>query len=167
MEESGFINKVELSGIITLDLLKYAPTEEIVLLDIKDFLFMEMIIKESEFRKLIDAKDWSLFKYKLVAVSCSTDAIIPTWAYMVIACRLQGNAFRFDYLNPESMKLQLWKENLLNADFSHLSDQKVVIRANASISPSLYLLITDRLKPLVKTLMFGEAGLPKVIYKKS
>ncbi|MFN5357432.1 MAG: DUF2480 family protein, partial [Bacteroidota bacterium] len=78
----GLVNKVAESGIITLDLEKFYPRQEVVGLDVKDFLFMEMLLKEKDFREKLETTDWSQFNGKIVAVHCSTDAIIPMWAFM-------------------------------------------------------------------------------------
>ncbi len=167
MKDTDFVNKVEKSGIVTVDLMDFAPKQEVMFFDIKNHLYMEMIIKEVEFRKSIESVDWDSFRNKLVAIGCSIDAIIPTWVYMLIADKLHGIAHFADYSSENELKLQIWKRNIINADFSHLIDQKVVVRASSTHDPSLYMLVTDKLKPIVKTLMYGEAGMPKVIYKRN
>ncbi|HEY4154692.1 MAG TPA: DUF2480 family protein, partial [Puia sp.] len=83
------INKVSQSALLTLDLEKYFPEEKIVLFDLKDFLFMELILKEKDFRAALQGKDWSPYKDQVVGVYCSTDAIIPVWAYMLVASYLE------------------------------------------------------------------------------
>lgn len=165
MNDTDFINKVEKSGIITVDLIDFAPKQKVVFFDIKNHLYMEMIIKEMEFRKSIESVDWDSFRNKIVAIGCSVDAIIPTWVYMLIADKLHGIAQFVDYSSENELKLQIWKRNIINANFSNLINQKVVVRASSTHDPSLYVLITDKLRPIVKTLMYGEAGMPKVIYK--
>lgn len=160
-----FVNKVEASGIVAFDLIDFRPTTEIAGLDIKDFLFMEMIVKEKEFRSAIDQIDFSSFVNKAVAVHCSVDAIIPSWVYMVLADRLHGNAASFDFKDIPSLELDLWKCNVLDAELSSFENKKVVVRARPEIPPALYMLATDLLKPLVKALMYGEIGMPKVIFK--
>jgi len=166
MEDKIFVNKVELTGILTVDLMDYAPTEEVLFFDIAKYLYMELILKEKEFKEALAKIDWNLYEGKLVAIGCSTDAIVPTWAYMTIANHLEGIAKDMDYLPVDALKLQVWKANIEQADFSSLIGKKVVIRANAQIDPSLYITVTAKTKTLVKSLMFGEAGMPKVIYKK-
>jgi hypothetical protein len=165
METETFVNKVTASGIIAFDLIDFRPGVEITVLDIKDLLFMEMIIKEKEFRLAVDQMDFTSFKDKAVAVYCSVDAIIPSWVYMVLAGKLHNNAACFDYKDVSSLELDLWKSKVLDADLTAYKDKKVVVRARPEIPPALYMTATDLLKPVVKTLMYGELGMPKVIFK--
>lgn len=166
MDTQTFVNKATASGIIAFDFLDYKPTTEIVELDIKDHLFMEMIVKEKEFKESIAAVDYSVYKNKAVGIICSTDAIIPPWAYMFLMEKLSPYAAYVDLNSAETVLLDLWKRRLIYADLKCFKDQKVVVRANTSHDPALYLLATELLKPLVKSLMYGEIGLPKVIFKK-
>ena len=165
MNQKIFINKAEASGIIALDLLDYKPSTEIVELDIKDHLFMGMIVKEKEFKKSIAALDFSVYNEKAVGIICSTDAIIPPWAYMLLMEKLSPYAVYVDLNNAETVLLDLWKRRLTYADLKHYKNQKVVVRARADHDPALYLLAAGLLKPMVKSLMYGEIGMPKVIFK--
>lgn len=166
MNQETFINKAKTSGIIALDLLDYKPTTEIVELDIKDHLFMGMIVKEKEFKASIAEADFSVYNEKAVGIICSTEAIIPPWAYMLLMEKLTPYAAYADLNNAETIQLDLWKRRLIYADMKHFKNQKVVVRAGTSYDPSLYLLAAGLLKPLVKSLMYGEIGLPKVIFKR-
>ena len=166
MDTPIFINKAAASGIIALDLLKYKPTMEVMELDIKEHLFMEIIVKEKEFKESIAKTDFSIYTGKAVAVICSTEAIIPPWAFMILMEKLQPYAAYTDINSFDTVLLDLWKQNLLSADLEQYHDQKVVVKAGPDIAPALYLLATSLLKPLVKSLMYGEIGLPKVIFKK-
>ena len=166
MEDDTFVNKVEASGIMALDLINYKPALEIIEFDIKSLLFMEMIVKEREFRASLSGIDLSLYTGKAVAVICSVDAIIPAWAYMALAAVFHGHTAYLDFKGAPGVALDLWKQNLVAADLSSYRDKKVVVRARPDIPPALYMLATELLKPLVRTLMYGEIGMPKVIYKK-
>jgi hypothetical protein len=166
MDTQVFVNKASASGIIAFDFLDYKPTTEIVELDIKDHLFMGMIVKEKEFKESISAVDYSVYQNKAVGIICSTDAIIPPWAYMLLMDKLSPYAVYVDLNSAETVLLDLWKRRLIYADLKHFKDQKVVVRASTSHDPALYVLATELLKPLVKSLMYGEIGLPKVIFKK-
>lgn len=165
MNQKIFINKAESSGIIALDLLDYKPSTEIVELDIKDHLFMGMIVKEKEFKESIAAVDFSVYNEKAVGIICSTDAIIPPWVYMLLMEKLSPYAIYVDLNNAETILLDLWKRRLTYADLKHYKNQKVVVRARADHDPALYLLAAGLLKPMVKSLMYGEIGMPKVIFK--
>ncbi|WP_336960281.1 DUF2480 family protein [Chryseobacterium contaminans] len=166
MDTQVFVNKAAASGIIAFDFSDYKPTTEIIELDIKDYLFMGMIVKEKEFKESISAVDYSVYQNKAVGIVCSTDAIIPPWAYMFLMEKLSPYAVYVDLNSAEKILLDLWKRRLIYADLKHFKDQKVVVRAHSSHDPSLYVLATELLKPLVKSLMYGEIGLPKVIFKK-
>ncbi|UWX62194.1 DUF2480 family protein [Chryseobacterium oranimense] len=165
MDQKIFINKAEASGIIAFDLLRYKPSIEIVELDIKDHLFMGMIVKEKEFKESIAAVDFSVYNEKAVGIVCSTDAVIPPWAYMMLMEKLSPYVVYADLNNAETILLELWKRRLIYADLKSYKNEKVVVRASADHDPSLYLLAAGLLKPLVKSLMYGEIGLPKVIFK--
>lgn len=163
--QDQFINKVEASGILTVDLLEYKPREAAVFLDIKDFLYEEMILREKDFKEQLATTDWEKYRNKPVALGCTADAIVPSWAYMSFACYLEGVASHIDYCEAEALDLSLWKRNIEAASFDHLQNKKVVVRAYNNLAPALYMSISQKLKPIVKSLMYGEAGLPKVIWK--
>ncbi|WP_048507467.1 DUF2480 family protein [Chryseobacterium angstadtii] len=165
MNQNVFINKAQASGIIAFDLLDYKPTIEVMELDIKDHLFMGEIVKEKEFKESIAAVDFSVYHEKAVAVICSTDAIIPPWVFMMLMEKLSPYAVHADLNTAETVHLNLWKRRLQYADLKHYKNQKVVVRARADHDPSLYLLAAGLLQPVVKSLMYGEIGMPKVIFK--
>lgn len=165
MDQKILINKAEASGIIAFDLLHYKPSVEIVELDIKDHLFMGMIVKEKEFKESLAAVDFSVYNEKAVGIICSTDAIIPPWALMMLMEKLSPYVVYADLNNAETILLDLWKRRLMYADLRSYKNEKVVVRASSDHDPSLYLLAAGLLKPLVKSLMYGEIGLPKVIFK--
>lgn len=163
--ENNFLNKVDASGIVAIDLLDLKPIEKIVVLDIKDHLFMGLIVKEKEFRESVSAIDFTKFKDKIVAVICSADAILPPWIFMLIAEKIFAYTENIYFDNPEKVLENIWLDNLKTADLTFYKDKKVVVRARAEITLALYLSATLFLKPLVKTLMYGEIGMPKVIFK--
>lgn len=163
--ENNFLNKVDASGIVAIDLLDLKPIEKIVVLDIKDHLFMGLIVKEKEFRESVSAIDFTKFKDKIVAVICSADAILPPWIFMLIAEKIFAYTENIYFDNPEKVLENIWLDNLKTADLTFYKDKKVVVRARTEITPALYLSATLFLKPLVKTLMYGEIGMPKVIFK--
>lgn len=165
MNQNIFINKAEASGIIPFDLLDYKPTIEIVEFDLKDHLFMGMILKEKEFKESLSSIDFSVYTGKAVAVICSTEAIIPPWAYMLLMDKLSGYSVYTDICSSEEILLDLWKKELQNVEPEQYKDLKIVVKARSETSPALYLLITQLMKPFVKSLMYGEVGLPKVILK--
>jgi hypothetical protein len=163
-----FVNKVAESGIITIDLEAYYPKEEIIALDLKDYLFMGMIIKEKEFRELVKQLDTDNYQNKIVAVYCSADAIIPMWAYMLISSTLSPAAKTLIFSRPEEAEQKLLLRNILQIDTAPYLDQRVVVKGcgEKPITEEAYLEITNKLRPVVKSLMFGEPCSTVPIYKK-
>ena len=164
--ENMFVNKVENSGILALDLIDFKTTLEIIEFDIKTLFYQEMIVKEKEFKAALAALDLKPFMGKTVAFTCSVDAIIPPWVYMALVEKFHADVAYYDFKSVEAIELDLWTQHLKLADLSPYQDQKVVVRARPNIPESLYMLATSRLIPIVKTLMYGEIGMPKVIFKR-
>ncbi|MBK9330649.1 MAG: DUF2480 family protein [Sphingobacteriales bacterium] len=162
------INKVAQSGLITLDLEDFFPKEEIVALDIRDFLFRGLILKELEFRASLKATDWAVYQNKIVAVHCSTDAIVPQWAWMLLATYLTNSTSRFFFGSKEEVEQKLFLLNLRNIDEKKYSGERVVIKGcgTKTLSGEAYLEITKKLQPVVKSLMFGEPCSTVPVYKK-
>src|ERR1044071_478813 len=118
------VNKVAESGLITLDLETFYPKEEILVFDLKDHLFMGMILREKDFREAMKDLDWEKFRGKYVAVTCSADAIIPVWAYMLVASYLQPVAKNFILGDEKEMRKKLFLENISSVDVNALADQR-------------------------------------------
>jgi hypothetical protein len=161
-------NKVAESGIITLNLEDYFPEEHICSFDIKDFLFMEMLLKEKEYRAALDNHDWNQYANKHVAVFCSTDAIIPMWAYMLIATRLSTVAKSVLEGTKEELFKELFLNNINAIDATAFEDKRVVIKGcgEKEIPAYAYTAITNKLIPKVKSLMYGEPCSTVPVYKK-
>ena len=163
-------NKVAESGIITVNLEDFFPTEEIVLFDIKDYLFMGMILKEKDFRQAIKDLDLTLYQKKLVGVTCSVDAIVPVWAYMLIASAL--SSVSVDVVmgaNEIEIRKKIQLRNIRKIDTQHFIDKRVVIKGcgEEAVSEEAYLEITNVLKPVVKSLMYGEPCSTVPVFKKT
>lgn len=164
----GIVNKVAESGLITLDLERFYPTEEVVEVDIKDFLFMEMLLKEKEFREQLDQVEWGVYKNKIVAVFCSTDAIIPMWAYMLVSTKLTPHAKEIILGNKKETTEKAVEKNIQQMDVEPFREKRVVVKGcgDIKISPSAYLTISNKLLPVVKSLMYGEPCSTVPVYKK-
>lgn len=162
------INKVANSGIISLDLEKYLPAGDMVAFDLKEHLFMEMILKEKDFREALKNLDWSVYNDKNVAITCSVDAIIPVWAYMLVASFLQPIAKNIFTGTIEEMKKHLFLKNISSIDASQFADQRVVVKGcgEVQIDSYAYAEITRLLLPQVKSVMYGEPCSTVPIYKK-
>lgn len=163
------VNKVAESGIITLDLADYMPNEKsLQVFDLKPFLFMEMILKEKDFRAALQTHDWSQYQNKYVTINCSADAIIPMWAYMLVAVYLQPVANKIFFGTEDEMKNQIIIQNLSSIDSADFIDKRVVVKGcgDVKISEAAYVQITALLTPVVKSLMYGEPCSTVPIYKK-
>jgi hypothetical protein len=163
-------NKVAESGIITVNLEDFFPAEEVVLFDIKDYLFMGMILKEKDFRQAIKDLDLTLYQKKLVGVTCSVDAIVPVWAYMLIASAL--SSVSVDVVmgaNEIEIRKKIQLRNIRKIETQHFTDKRVVIKGcgEEAVSEEAYLEITNVLKPVVKSLMYGEPCSTVPVFKKS
>jgi hypothetical protein len=162
------VNKVAQSQLITLDLEAYYPKETIVLFDLKPHLFMELILKEKEFRAALQNLDWSVYKDKVVAVTCSADAIIPMWAYMLVASYLQPVSKEIIYGDEKAALQHLFLRNINAINIDEYIDKRIVVKGcgDVPIGEFAYLTITKRLMPVVKSIMYGEPCSTVPIYKK-
>src|SRR5689334_19582858 len=124
----SIVNKVAESGLITLDLEQFLPDKPVVVFDLKDYLFMGLILKEKDFRAALLQHEWAQYQDKYVAVTCSADAVIPVWAYMLVASYLQPIAKDVIYGTEEELKNQVLMRNLHSLDISPYSDQRVVVK---------------------------------------
>lgn len=163
----GPVNKVAESGIITLDLEKFYPSQELMELDLKDFLFMEMLLKEKDFREKLEVADWIQYNGKIVAVHCSTDAIIPMWAYMLVSSKLKGVASEVYFGNKSTAIEKAMEKNILSIHEEEYKDKRVVVKGcgDIEIPSSAYLMISQKLIPVVKSLMYGEPCSTVPVYK--
>lgn len=166
MEE--IINRVAKSPLITLDLEDYYSKHERVLYDIKDNLFMGLILKEKDFRDFLKTHDWSQYSNKNVAITCSEDAIVPTWAYMLLATYLAPHAATIVFGSLQELESKLFFDAIKTIDPEQFRDKKVVIKgcSKLPVPTAAYVEITNRLQPVVQSLMFGEPCSTVPVYKK-
>jgi hypothetical protein len=157
------VNKIAASGLITLDLEEYYPKEEILVFDLKPHLFMELILKEKDFRAALQQLDWSVYQDKVVAVTCTADAIIPMWAYMLVGTYLQPVAKDIIFGNEQSAR-----QHIAAIPASDYADQRVVVKGcgDVPIGEYAYLEITKKLRPVAKSIMYGEPCSTVPIFKK-
>lgn len=167
--EELLVNKVAESGIITLNLETFMPpADQLAVFDIKPFLFREMILREKDFRAALPAHDWEQYRGKEVTITCSADAIIPMWAYMLVASSLTGIARGLHSGSPEALQAQLMYRNIEAIDAGAYQDKRVVIKGcgDRSVPEGAFAAITQKLKPVVKSLMYGEPCSTVPVYKK-
>jgi len=167
MQET-IVNKVAESGLITLDLEEYYPKEEIVVFDLKAHLFMGLILKEKDFRAALQNIDWSQYQSKNVALTCSADAIIPMWAYMLVASYLRPFANEIIFGNKETVISTLILKNLSKINGEEFTDKRIVVKGcgDVQIPESAYIEIISKLRPYAKSIMYGEPCSTVPIYKK-
>lgn len=169
MRNGEIINRVAESGIITIDMENYYPAEEIIGFDLKAFLFMELILKEKAFRQQIKDYNWQSLEGKNVAIYCSVDAIIPSWAYMLVVTFLYPYAKNIFAGNEQEMAEYLTITNFKkNIEPEKLSEKRIVIKGcgEKKLSARVYADATTILLPIAKSIMYGEACSSVPVYKK-
>lgn len=162
------INKISQSELLTLDPEQFYPKENIRIFDLKPFLFMELILKEKDFRAALQDTDWPSFSQQLVGVNCSADAVIPVWAYMLVTSYLQPFA-RAVFLGDEKAVLQQWMtERIRELKVEDYQDKRIVIKGcgDKGVGDFAYLELTKLLRPVARSIMYGEPCSTVPIYKK-
>ena len=163
------VNKVAESGIVTVDISGYLPDDiSFKDFDLKPFLFREMILKEKDFRQSMQEHDWAQYGQMNVSVFCSVDAIVPVWAYMLVAAGLYAHAISIFYGTKEEHKKLLTIENIKKIDFREFTDKRVVLKGCGDVLIPEYAYVTASaiLLPVVKSLMYGEPCSTVPIFKR-
>ncbi len=166
--EDVMINKVAESGIITLNLEDYFPKEAIAVFDLKEYLFMGLILKEKEFREALKNLDLTPYQGKNIAITCTADAVIPMWANMLVASYLQPVANAVVFGTENFLQQTLFLKNLYKINTAEYTDKRVVIKGcgELPVTESAYVEITNLLRPVAKSIMYGEPCSTVPIYKK-
>jgi len=161
-------NKVATSGLITLNLENFLPTAPLEVVDIKPWLFRELILQEKSFREHVKAYDWTNYKDKIVVFTCSADAIVPVWAYMLLGVSVQPNAKRFFFGSIQIAEEILCCEAINGIDFSQYKDARVIVKGcgEKPIPTQAYVAITAGLLPVAKSIMYGEACSNVPVFKR-
>ena len=167
-EDKPLVNRVANSGIITLDLEKWYPEQAFVHIDIKDYLFKGLILKEKDFREALKEINWEEHENKIILVYCSADAIVPSWAYMLIASYAAGIAADIVQADEQGYLNLYYRERIAALEAQDYIDKRGFVKgcANKEIPVVAYLELTKMLKPRVKSLMFGEPCSTVPVYKK-
>jgi hypothetical protein len=165
--EKEIINRVASSPLVTFDLEQYYPAGERIVIDIKDLLFQGLILREKDFREYLKSHDWSVYKNKFVAITCSTDAIIPTWAYMLLTSALQPFARTVVFGTLEDLENRIFLELLSKIDWSQFKGAKVVIKgcSKVNVPAAVYVEATRLMRPFAASIMFGEPCSTVPVYK--
>jgi hypothetical protein len=162
------VNKVADSGLVSLDPADFYPSETIKLFDLKDHLFMGLILKEKDFRAALQNTDWQQYKDLAVGIDCSTDAIIPLWAYMLVASSLEPVASFIMKGNEEQVRESLFLRNISAMSPEKYTDQRIVVKGcgEKAIPESVYVALTHLLRPFAKSIFFGEPCSTVPVFKK-
>ncbi len=164
----AFINKVAESGIITLNLEDHYPKNAVSVFDMKEYLFMELILKEKDFREALKHLSTEKYAGKTVALTCSADAVIPMWAYMLVAALLQPVAKEVIFGSETAVREQILLRNIEAMEVSAFSDARVVVKGcgELPITEAAYVAITQKLRPVAKSIMYGEPCSTVPVFKK-
>lgn len=164
----NLVNKVADSGLISFDPADYYPSEPIKIFDLKDHLFMGLILKEKDFREALQNTDWKEYQDCAVGVVCSADAVIPLWAYMLVASALTPFAKFVMKGNEEQVHEALFLRNIAAIDTNQYTDQRIVVKGcgEKPIPESVYVAVTHQLRPIAKSIFFGEPCSTVPVFKK-
>jgi Protein of unknown function (DUF2480) len=168
--DDQIINKVANSGLVTLDLEDIYPQGERILYDLKQNLFMDMILREKDFREFIKNHEWSQYTGKFVAITCTeTEVIIPTWAYMLLATKLQPFAKKITFGSLENLENELFTTAINKIDIEAYRDARVVVKgcSKVPVPAAAYVYITNLLIPVAQSIMFGEPCSTVPLYKRA
>ena len=165
---SEIVNRVAQSKLITFDLEEYYPAGPRIELDITDWLYEGLILREKEFRAQVDDHDWSTYQDAYVALQCSSDAIVPGWAFMLISSRLQPFAKQVVLGDLEALETALYQEIIADLETEQFRDKPVIIKGctNKPVPKNAYLWATTRIQEVAKSVMYGEACSSVPLYKR-
>ncbi|SMC32822.1 DUF2480 family protein [Moheibacter sediminis] len=157
MEE--IINKVAKSPLVTIDLEDFYPEGKRMVFDLKDFLYEELILREKDFREQLKHHDWEQYKDAYVAMDCSTDAIIPSWAFLLVATYLQPVAKKIVKGNLVDLETSLYQDIISNLDLTPYENKKIIVKgcSKKPVPDAAYIQLIEKIQPHIQTLMFGEA----------
>jgi hypothetical protein len=162
------INRVANSKLVTIDLEDFYPSGPRTVFDISDWLFEGLLLREKDFREQVKNHDWSQYKDAYVSLCCSTDAIIPSWAYLLLTTQLNSYAKKVVVGDSELLETVVFTEIIDKLDVSSFQDKPVIIKgcANKPIPKTAYSLLISKIQPVAKSIMFGEACSTVPLYKK-
>lgn len=166
--ENEIINRVANSKLVVVDLEDYYPKGQRTVLDIKDWLFQELVLREKDFRTYAQEHDWSQYQDHYVALTCTSDAIVPGWAFLLLTMHLQPFAKKIVVGSLEQLETSIYQDIIQNLDTEAFIDQPLIIKgcSNRPISDNAYILLAQKLRPLARSIMYGEACSSVPLYKR-
>ena len=168
MDNKPLVNRVAASGLITINLEDFFPAEEVAIFDLKDYLYMELILKEKDFRAALKEHDWSQYAGKNLLVFCSTDAIVPVWAYMLVTAYAEPHTHRIFQGDQENFYKVAFQQALDQLDASQYEQKRIVIKgcSEKPVPPAAYVELTRKLRPYAQSIMYGEPCSTVPIFKR-
>ena len=168
MKTGEIVNRVANSVLVTVDLEDYYPQGPRVLFDIKDWLYEGLVLREKEFRTFVKTHDWSIYKNQYIALHCTSDAIIPGWAYMLVRLQLSNIANHVVIGDLEALETSLYQTIITDLDVNFCENKPVIIKgcSNKPVPENAYLFLIDKLQPIAKSILYGEACSSVPLYKK-
>ncbi len=165
---SEIVNRVAQSQLITFDLEEYYPGGERIVLDIKDWLFEGLILREKDFRTAVEAHDWIQYTGKYLALACTSDAIIPGWAFPLLASKAQPYALKVVIGSKEALETSIYQEILQDLDVAPFKDKPVIIKgcSHKPVPQNAYLMAIEKIQPVAKSVMYGEACSSVPLFKR-
>ncbi len=162
------VNRVANSKLVVIDLEDYYPTGKRILFDIKDWLFEGFVLREKEFRSQVALHDWSQYQDAYVALTCSSDAIVPAWAFMLLTINLEPYAKKIIIGNSEQLETSIYQNIIENLDVSPFKDKPLIIKgcSKKPVPTNAYILLSQKLKPIAQSIMYGEACSSVPLYKR-
>lgn len=166
--QETIVNKVAQSGLMTVDLADFAPQGERIIYDIKDNLFQGLILREKDFREFVKNHDWEQYQGKYVAITCTADAIVPTWAYMLLANRLEPHAADIVFGDLATLETVLYERALEKLDVENYRDQRIVVKGcgDIEVPESAFVKFTSMASKVAKSIMYGEPCSTVPVFKR-
>jgi hypothetical protein len=162
------INRVANSKLVVIDLETYYPNGKRILLDIKDWLFEGFVLKEKDFRAQLNNHNWSQYSDCFVALTCTSDAIIPGWAYMLITMHLEPFAKKIIIGDIEALETSIYQAIIENIDITEFNNKSIIIKgcSKKPVPENAYIMLSQKIKPVAKSIMYGEACSAVPLFKK-
>lgn len=166
MEE--IVNRVAKSNVEVIDLTDYYPKEPLTSIDISQWMFKGLVIKEKEFRDFLKNHNWQQYKNHYVGITCSTDAIVPIWAYLLVSAYLQPYAKKVVFGTKKELEISVWETIMEHFPSKNYENKRVIVKgcSKKSIPINAYLLLINKLKVSTKSILFGEICSAVPVYKK-
>ena len=163
------VNRVQNSALVTFDLEEFYVPGERVFFDVKPFLFQELILKEKDFRDKLKTMDWSIYAGKHIAIGCTADAIIPTWAFMLLALALKPYAKTIVFGDLDDLEKQIFKNSIASINWEKYASAKVVVKgcSKIKIPTEIFIDVTVRLNNVAASIMYGEACSTVPLFKRT